>query len=429
MNKKGFTLIELLSIITVLAFISLIAVPSIVNVISNNKEKLYDVQINNIKNAMKAYVSSNTFSFPNSGSVYLTLYQLASHNLIDYKVENPITGNNISLDTVLEIKNTGSGLEYIVNINDSDTVYEDSLLEYMPQLELTKDYGDTYLDSNAINIAKINGQPAKSNVDITKINDTLYKYSLRTSQVQVSAYYNVTFYIGKEVYFNPVTGQSCNEYIAGSSINGVKYGCMKWYVYNIDGDNVDMILDHNTTPVVKYNSEGNISSEEIDDALKSDISTWVNFVKDKTRLITASEIAKVTQASNTLTWLDTKPFSLEPVNSESISWYYLNGSLSSDPLWQTKVAGDNKFAFLYNNTACILEEENYGCEVSDNNLYSLSSDTTSNILGYWTSTPVITEDGSYIWAIKRDGSINSSLVTDDGLGIRPVITVSKNLAL
>lgn len=44
------------------------------------------------------------------------------------------------------------------------------------------------------------------------------------------------------VYFNPVTGEKCTNYIASNSNAGHKGSCMKWYAYseNIDGSKYDV---------------------------------------------------------------------------------------------------------------------------------------------------------------------------------------------
>ena len=61
--------------------------------------------------------------------------------------------------------------------------------------------------------------------------------------------------IGTEVYYNPVENAICENYTEANSATGVKTGCMRWYVYKIEGNNIGLILDHNTTGKVKWISE------------------------------------------------------------------------------------------------------------------------------------------------------------------------------
>lgn len=419
MNKKGYSLAELLAVIVILSVVSLIVIPNIVTLITNGKRDTYNVQIDNIKTAMKNYVGQNTFSIPNSGSVYLTLYQLASTNLIDYKIKNPLTGKYLSLDTVLEIRNSPTGLEYIVNIDDNDISYTSNELDNLPNLELISDYG---LSSNnlesIIKEASYNNTDLKSNVVITQIDETTYKYTLTESNKTVSILYNIIYNLGKEVYFNPVTGGTCTEYVEQNSVTGTKEGCMKWYIYNIDDNKVDMILDHNTTSLVSYN--------QINQTLKNDTINWVNFVKTNTRLITADEVAKITNANEILEWNSSKIYSELPTKGTSISYFYLDGASTSSSIWHTPYAQNDiisNYSWLYNNTYCVVNNVTNGCNIIDDTIYTINNNNLK-IKGYWTST---TQDNK-AWVIEN-GLLNIDTQDKEEYGIRPVIRVEKDLVL
>ena len=56
MNKKGFTLIELIIVITILGIISVLAAPSIVQLLKTNQEKGYVAYEELIKNTIRSYV-------------------------------------------------------------------------------------------------------------------------------------------------------------------------------------------------------------------------------------------------------------------------------------------------------------------------------------------------------------------------------------
>ena len=73
MKKNGFTLIELLGVVTILGLLGVIIVPTINNVISKNKQVLYDTQIRNIESAASHYVSENFLSLdiPNNSTILL----------------------------------------------------------------------------------------------------------------------------------------------------------------------------------------------------------------------------------------------------------------------------------------------------------------------------------------------------------------------
>lgn len=120
MNKKGFTVIELLAVITVLAVLGVIVVPLIGEVISDNKEKLYDTQIDNIKGAVSNYVSSNVFSIDieNGESVGLHLSFLKSQGYIDSELANPLTGEEFDDNLVIIISNNAGVYSYTVCTDD-----------------------------------------------------------------------------------------------------------------------------------------------------------------------------------------------------------------------------------------------------------------------------------------------------------------------
>ena len=199
---------------------------------------------------------------------------------------------------------------------------------------------------------------------------------------------------GTAVYYNPETGNKCSKE-AAKSTTGTKSGCMKWYVFNDKEGNatVNVILDHNTTAGVVYNSTGNNSEmKEVKTALEKDTSTW----KNTARLITANEVAKITGN----TGFD--------ANKENQSWFYLDSNN------QTQIANStnkSKYAWLFDYTR---ECTNYGCNKSD-----------SSTWGYWTSTTK-TGTTNTVWYVYLNGVLSSNVVGTTYFGIRPVITISKS---
>ena len=189
---------------------------------------------------------------------------------------------------------------------------------------------------------------------------------------------------GTAIYYNPETGKKCNESEAVST-PGTKSGCMKWYAFNDKEGNatVNVILDHNTTASVAWNSTGTV--------LEADTKNW----KNTARLITANEIAKITGHST----FDA---------SKSGDWFYLD---SNNQTQTANESNKSKYAWLFDYTIGCTD---YGCNVSDSSTY-----------GYWTST-LYKDDTHYAWHVSRDGSLDYDRVTNAGYGIRPVITISKS---
>lgn len=116
MNKKGFTLVELLGVVAILAMLGLVIVPVISNVLSDNKEKLYDVQINNIKSGASSFVAENIFdiNISSGDSVGITLGDLKNLGYIDEDIKDPITRNNFSDDLAIVIANQSGVFTYTV---------------------------------------------------------------------------------------------------------------------------------------------------------------------------------------------------------------------------------------------------------------------------------------------------------------------------
>ncbi len=200
---------------------------------------------------------------------------------------------------------------------------------------------------------------------------------------------------GTSVYFNPETGKVCNQADVVST-TGTKSGCMKWYIYSDENKNsFNLILDHNTTAKVVYNStDSNTEMKEVKTALESDTSTWDKSLN--ARLITANEIAKITGNTS----FDEKT---------SSDWFYLD---SNNKTQVANSTNKSKYSWLYDYTENCEEK---GCNIED-------SSTTA----YWTSSSTVNRP-KYVWIVYRLGTLDYSDVSNTNRGIRPVITVNKAL--
>lgn len=186
-NKKGFTLIELLGVISLLAVIALIALPSVTNLISNNQQKTYNMQIKNLEDSLKAYASNHVFAFTNGSKLTLTLYQLAEEGYTDYIVKNPITKTNFPIDMLLTIEKTNSGFKYNVLVDTGTNIYDDSKLNNLGVLELNKDYVSEFNIANYEDYIKT----SSSSVSVEEI-DGYYLYTMSNpNDTEVSVIMNV----------------------------------------------------------------------------------------------------------------------------------------------------------------------------------------------------------------------------------------------
>ena len=362
-RKKGFTLIELLAVIVILAIIALIATPIILNMINDAKKSAAKdsaygyIEAIEYNNSMSA-IDSKKYPLIESGEV----------TTLDVKVKGtPPTKGTVTITS-------GRVTEANLCINNYSVHYD----------------GTT---------ATIEGNACDG-----------------TSQpTEYTVYAN-----GTAVYYNPVSGEKCSASEAVST-TGTKTGCMKFYTFNDEGKNastVNMILDHNTTATVAWNSSGNNADgmNEVKTALESDTTGW----KETARLITAKEVAHIVGADkeDTIKWNSSKTYGTDDIETK-VAWFYLDGTgttYSSTDGWQKKVAttqGASKYAWLFDYTnGCT----SYGCNIADSSTY-----------GYWTSTPVVGFSYS-AWYVVRGGDLFSDFVGyDDVLGVRPVITISKSI--
>ncbi len=250
-----------------------------------------------------------------------------------------------------------------------------------------------------------------------KKNDSIYSYEYSAT---CTGTFNV-YVNGTAVYFNPVTGAKCTVGEAVST-TGTKTGCMKWYTFNdsSEKDTVNLILDHNTTALVAWNSTGSNISGPTNGLtqLQTDTSAWVgvptrtdsysvsngtatytiNYNTYKARLITAAEIATITGNS-----------SFNESNSGALTWFYLDSNNQTQTATST---GTSNYDWLFDYTYYCTD---YGCSIAD-----------SSTSGYWTATSVPFSSRS-TWIVRRNGYLHNLEVENTiNYGIRPVITISKS---
>ena len=264
-RKNGFTLIELLAVIVILAIIALIATPIILNTINKAKK-------NAAKDSMLGYVdaieSQNALSLVDSEKYHeITSGDVSDINsIIKLKGSKPTSGN-VTIEK-------GQVTNATLCINGYNVTYDGK----------DATVGNSCNDSNN----NQNEQPQQP---------TYTSYS-----------------VGQSINYNPGTGEiNCEN---PTSTTGTKEGCMKWYVIKASSaseETVDVILDHNTTAKVAYETSGTYK-EYAQASIKTTVDDLVtiNGWQVTPRLITANEIAIIT---NTTTF-----------DGSSSKLFYFNGT-------------------------------------------------------------------------------------------------------
>ena len=393
-NKKGFTLIELLAVIVVLAIIALIATPIVMNTIKNAKKGAAERTADNYIKQVETAVAEERL---NKNEVLEGEYQITSDgNLCRDKSASCSDDNKIKIE--MSGTKPTSGKIKITNGSVDQSSSSMTIGDYTVSYNSTK---KTYEATEKGNTTPDTPQPTK------------------------------TYTNGEVVYFNVDNGTKCSNYTETQSNTGTKSGCMKFYAFNDDGkDTVNLILDHNTTATVAWNSSGSNASgpSEVLKQLNDDTEKWqgtetpLNYTMDqstqeskakytidyssyKARLITAQKVAQIT--GNT---------SWDEKTADSGFYFDTNTDTASDTCKSGNTTGC-QYGWLYDRTKTNCTK--YGC------LNNADSAMTGH--GYWT----VSSGASffrYAWSVYSYGTfISDTLVSGDyDIGVRPVITILKS---
>ena len=371
--KKGFTLIELLAVIVILAVISLITTPMILGVIETSKESSAKVSAYGYIDAVETQVAINELD-ANKTNIEDGVYEVEDlKNTYGLVVKGELPTNNswVKIEKGQVVDYSLKIGEYVVNYSESGVT-------------ITKG-------------GKITTKPD----GLTKSGATKVEASETDTHRGI-------------VYLDPTNLSNVCNAENSISTTETKTGCMKWYIFNDDGDNYTMILDHNTTARIKWNDDNkNVSYESSNlKAVVDDLVTTSGW-EVTPRLITAEEINTITGKTG--------------FDASTSSWYYL------DTLTQTKAdftSSRSKYDWLYNNLAlCKTDNIDYGCSIEDGNTYSgYGTASEGQTLAYWTSTPLGTAgSGSNVWHVDRFGYLYNHNAFNTNSGVRPVITISKSI--
>jgi len=403
-RKNGFTLIELLAVIVILAIIAVIATPIIVGIIEDSRKAAFERSVEGIIHATD----------------------------IDFGTQEVLSSDPYTISNGVLNKTLKTPIKNIDGFNGKIVYDEKGNSEYAI-------YNDKWC------MKKIDGVI------------TTEEYNSETCKIEVRVRQEITQKNGQPIYFDVVNGVGCkketydlsfddtiNDYrnsltgYNGIDGTGNQNSCLKFYAYLYEeGDTeVKLLLDHNTTAMVAWNSSGSNatgpktpeeSTTQLLGKLKADTASWngtktpenyqlsqttggnytIDYSSYKARLITAQEIAQITGADKT----ETLKF-----NESTTSNYFYFDSLT------TSVASDCKFGntsgcsyrWLYDRTATNCTD--YGCE-NNSDVFTY---------GYWTSTSAF-GNAERAWYVCYEGDLLNFYVYNSShgvrYGVRPVIEV------
>lgn len=329
--KKGFTLIELLAVIVILAIVALIATPIILNVIDKAKVGAAESSAIGYIEAIESQVIINDINNKNllNDGVY-DVDTLESKD-VSIKGSKPSEGYIKIEDGI--VKNCSIRLgDYVVNCTNKYRKF-----------------------------------------NVTKGGE------IDTSFVPSEVIPN-----GTAIYFNPETGKKCSA-ASSNSETGTKTGCMKWYVFNDDGEKekVDVLLDHNTTNFISLDD----SYKKI---LNGDTGTWKSELN--ARFIYDTEIMNIFNNTN----------EVETSNISSVTFLQSNTYVNGDYIGYCVDSSDYYSSWAYYHTpGGRTYETDYDYDDNGKLIYVLHN----YVEGYYLSQDWIYEDAK--------------------IGIRPVISIPR----
>lgn len=110
MNKKGFTLVELLATLVIIAIITIIAVPKILDWFNNSTDTYKELDENLVIEAARIYVTDHPNNYlPNSNKVYcITMPQMVNYGCLDENSVKIISDKSYD-QTNMKVKVTYNG--------------------------------------------------------------------------------------------------------------------------------------------------------------------------------------------------------------------------------------------------------------------------------------------------------------------------------
>ena len=143
MKKAGFTLVELLVVIAIIGILSIIIIPSVVNVNKNVNTRLYDSKKEHITTAAQLYASKNDEIFNGVDEVQVFVSELITLGYVEVDVNNgdsrcnapeyhngakgcvlnPLSSGTLNLDYVI-LRKQGAAGYYVEYHSSTDSFVE-----------------------------------------------------------------------------------------------------------------------------------------------------------------------------------------------------------------------------------------------------------------------------------------------------------------
>ena len=253
-NKKGFTLVELLGVITILGILALIAMPTIDAITTKNREKVYNTQIETIKNGLKTWGDGNALSLPENSGEYLmiNLGILKKAGFVDEDIKDPTTDACFSNDAVLTITKVGSGYSYHVDeeslkggtSDDCEAPLDDYFLLLKGESNIEIDFYESYVEPG-YTVVDSTGKIINVSVNITIKNKDGNVVSSIDNTSDVHDIYTITY------EYNGITVE-----------RKVVYGIIVEYVFDYKGSVQEIYLPAGKWKLEVWGAQGGYRTDE-----------------------------------------------------------------------------------------------------------------------------------------------------------------------
>ena len=189
--KKGFTIVELIIVIILLSLIAIFTYPLVTKTIKNRNEDLYNIQINNIKEAALSYINKN--SLLKDDPVIVTVCQLKQNGFLEEDIKDPRDKSYIPDDSKVTVIPSEDGNEFIYKKGTNTSEYCSSssttIFEYV-EVSQTGSYVETVDNISNYKIYLNNSTSEYVGNNYVKVNEIgtyfiEYKSSTKTIQKYV----------------------------------------------------------------------------------------------------------------------------------------------------------------------------------------------------------------------------------------------------
>ena len=110
MNKKGFTLVEVRGVVTVLALILIVAVPSLTKTLKKNEQNKYNDYIENLEMAAENYVVDKLQEGQSFNDYMIfSMGDLIDNGYVKEIMTNPETNEKITRDYKIKVTKNADG--------------------------------------------------------------------------------------------------------------------------------------------------------------------------------------------------------------------------------------------------------------------------------------------------------------------------------